>query len=102
MIAIILVGVLVLLVLWCISLYNNLVRMRNNRENAFANIDVQLKQRRSPFGSDECYDSQREGAGRECAFECLVGFENFVGKLSGVESQPEFLAVAVRDFRRRE
>ena len=45
MIAIILVGVLVLLVLWCISLYNNLVRMRNNRENAFANIDVQLKQR---------------------------------------------------------
>ena len=28
-----------------IILYNNLVKLRNNRENAFANIDVQLKQR---------------------------------------------------------
>ena len=28
-----------------VSMYNNLVRLRNNRENAFANIDVQLKQR---------------------------------------------------------
>lgn len=37
--------VVVLLVVWGISLYNNLVRLRNNRENAFANIDVQLKQR---------------------------------------------------------
>jgi LemA protein len=26
-------------------MYNGLVKMRNNRENAFANIDVQLKQR---------------------------------------------------------
>lgn len=34
-----------LLVVWLISIYNNLVRLRNNRENAFANIDVQLKQR---------------------------------------------------------
>lgn len=37
--------VAVLLVIWCIYLYNNLVKLRNNRENAFANIDVQLKQR---------------------------------------------------------
>lgn len=29
----------------CIVCYNNLVKLRNNRENAFANIDVQLKQR---------------------------------------------------------
>ena len=42
---IIILVVIVLLVLWAISLYNNLVRLRNNRENAFANIDVQLKQR---------------------------------------------------------
>lgn len=33
------------IVLWGISVYNNLVGLRNNRENAFANIDVQLKQR---------------------------------------------------------
>ncbi len=37
--------VVVLLVMWLVGQYNNLVRMRNNRENAFANIDVQLKQR---------------------------------------------------------
>ncbi len=38
---IVVVGVALLL----IPLYNRLVRYRNNRENAFANIDVQLKQR---------------------------------------------------------
>lgn len=42
---IIILVVVVLLVLWVISIYNNLVKLRNNRENAFANIDVQLKQR---------------------------------------------------------
>lgn len=42
---IIVLVVVVLLVLWLVGQYNNLVRMRNNRENAFANIDVQLKQR---------------------------------------------------------
>lgn len=42
---IVIVAVIVLIVLWVISIYNNLVRLRNNRENAFSNIDVQLKQR---------------------------------------------------------
>ena len=42
---IIVIVVIVLLVVWGISLYNSLVKLRNNRENAFANIDVQLKQR---------------------------------------------------------
>lgn len=28
-----------------VSMYNNMVKLRNNRENAFANIDVQLRQR---------------------------------------------------------
>lgn len=45
MTVIIILVVVVLLVLWAISIYNNLVKLRNNRENAFANIDVQLKQR---------------------------------------------------------
>lgn len=36
------IGILVLMV---ISIYNRLVKLRNNRENAFADIDVQLKQR---------------------------------------------------------
>lgn len=37
--------VLVALVLMAVSLYNRLVKLRNNREQAFADIDVQLKQR---------------------------------------------------------
>lgn len=42
---IICIVILVILVFWVISMYNSLVRLRNNRENAFADIDVQLKQR---------------------------------------------------------
>jgi LemA protein len=38
-------GIIFLLILFVISLYNKLVHLRNNRENAFADIDVQLKQR---------------------------------------------------------
>jgi LemA protein len=45
MTGIIIIAVLVIIALILISMYNNLVKLRNNRENAFANIDVQLKQR---------------------------------------------------------
>lgn len=38
-------GVLVILVFWYVSANNKLVALKNNRENAFADIDVQLKQR---------------------------------------------------------
>jgi LemA protein len=41
----IILAIIVLLLLIVVSLYNKLVRLRNNRENAFADIDVQLKQR---------------------------------------------------------
>ena len=42
---IIILIVVAVLIIWGVSIYNNLVKLRNNRENAFANIDVQLKQR---------------------------------------------------------
>lgn len=42
---IVIIVIVAIIVIWGVSIYNNLVRMRNNRENAFANIDVQLKQR---------------------------------------------------------
>jgi LemA protein len=42
---IVVLGIIVLFVIFVISLYNKLVQLRNNRENAFADIDVQLKQR---------------------------------------------------------
>lgn len=45
MTVLIILGVVLLLGLMCIGMYNSLIKLRNNRENAFANIDVQLKQR---------------------------------------------------------
>jgi LemA protein len=41
----IVVGIIVLIAIWVISLYNSLVKLRNRRQNAFADIDVQLRQR---------------------------------------------------------
>ncbi len=41
----IIVGIIVILIIWIVSLYNGLVRLRNRRQNAFADIDVQLRQR---------------------------------------------------------
>ncbi|MFM6976276.1 MAG: LemA family protein [Sphingobacteriaceae bacterium] len=46
MIAILIIaGLAVLIIFWLISIYNRLVGLRNRRENAFADVDVQLKQR---------------------------------------------------------
>jgi len=41
----IIVIVVAVLVIWAVLIYNRLVKLRNGRENAFADIDVQLKQR---------------------------------------------------------
>ena len=41
----IVLGVLVVIVIWAISVYNSLVAMRQRTDQAFADIDVQLKQR---------------------------------------------------------
>lgn len=38
-------GVVLILIFWLISINNRLVALKNNRESAFADIDVQLKQR---------------------------------------------------------
>jgi len=38
-------GVIVVIVIWVISIYNGLVAMRQRTNQAFADIDVQLKQR---------------------------------------------------------
>jgi LemA protein len=44
-VALIVIGVIILLVIWVIALYNGLVKMRNRIEAAWAQIDVQLKRR---------------------------------------------------------
>jgi len=41
----IVLGILLILIIWAVSLYNRLVNLRNRRQNAFADIDVQLRQR---------------------------------------------------------
>lgn len=41
----IVIGIILLIIIWVISVYNGLVRLRNRRQNAFADIDVQLRQR---------------------------------------------------------
>lgn len=42
---VIVIIIVIVLALWMISLYNRLVGLRNRRQNAFADIDVQLRQR---------------------------------------------------------
>ena len=41
----VIIAAVVLLIIYVISIFNRLVKFRNTRENAFADIDVQLKQR---------------------------------------------------------
>jgi LemA protein len=38
-------AIIFIVIMMAISLYNRLVKLRNNREQAFADVDVQLKQR---------------------------------------------------------
>lgn len=45
MFLLLLAGLVILLIFWFIAIYNRLIALRNRRENAFADIDVQLKQR---------------------------------------------------------
>ncbi|MGK2862953.1 MAG: LemA family protein [Chitinophagaceae bacterium] len=45
MAVLILVAIILMIAFWIISLYNGLVKLRNRRQNAFADIDVQLRQR---------------------------------------------------------
>jgi LemA protein len=40
MIALIILGIIVILVLMAISLYNRLVKLRNTRQQAFADVDT--------------------------------------------------------------
>src|SRR6478752_7576613 len=39
------IAIIIVIIIWMTSLYNSLVRLRNRRQNAFADIDVQLRQR---------------------------------------------------------
>ena len=127
MTGIIVLAVVVLLALWAISIYNNLVKLRNNRENAFANIDVQLKQRYDlvpqlvgtvkGYAEHEKEVFQRVTEARAAAMSAttindkmaadntltsaLAGLKVSL-EASGTESQPELPAAAGRNSRYRE
>ncbi len=45
MLTIIVIAIVVVLVIAAIALYNNLVRLRNRVDNAWAQVDVQLQRR---------------------------------------------------------
>ncbi len=44
-ILLVVVGIIILLILWIIGVYNNLIKLRNLGQNAWADVDVQLKRR---------------------------------------------------------
>ena len=122
----IIVGIIVLLGIIFASMYNSLVKLRNNRENAFADIDVQLKQRHDLIPQlvdtvkgyaaheKETLDrviQARNGAvsartiDEKIAAENQLGpvrTENYIGSLSRPESKPEFPAITGRNCRCRE
>lgn len=43
--ALVILGLIIVAIIWIVSVYNNLVTLRNRFKNAFAQIDVQLKRR---------------------------------------------------------
>ena len=45
MVLLVILAVVILIIFWVISIYNRIVSLRNRRQNAFADIDVQLRQR---------------------------------------------------------
>ena len=128
-VGIVVLVVVVILVGWFIAMYNGLVKLRNNRENAFANIDVQLKQRYDlvpqlvetikGYAAHEKETLEKVTAARAAAMNATTVDEKlaadkalsgalaglppgFAGSLPRTEGQPELLAVAERTGRHRE
>jgi len=122
----IVLGVIAVIVIWAISVYNNLVAMRQRTNQAFADIDVQLKQRRDLVpnlvetvkgyagherGTLEAVINARNAAMAAPGVEQKVAAENMltgalatvrtVGELSEPESQREFPTAAERPCRHR-
>ena len=125
----IVIGAIVLLVLWIIMIYNGLVAMRQRVNQAFADIDVQLKQRHDLIPNlvetVKGYASHERGTleavvqARNAAITAAQGpaaqaqAENMLTGalrqlfalsrgLSGPQGQPEFPAAAERAVRHRE
>ena len=121
-------GVVVVLVLWVIMIYNQLVAMRQRVGQAFADVDVQLKLRHDLIpnlvetvkgyasherGTLEAVVNARnaaitaQGPAQQAAAENMLTRRaaptvRAVGGLPGPKGEPELPAIADRDRRRRE
>lgn len=120
----IILGIIVVLGIMIASMYNSLVKLRNNRENAFADIDVQLKQRHDlipqlvdtvkGYASHEKETLDRVIQARNGAINArtiddkinaenqltsaLTGLKITLRSISGLESQSEFSSIARRNL----
>jgi LemA protein len=82
----VLLGILVLLVLWAIGIYNGLVRLRNEVKNAWAQIDVQLKRRHDLIPN--LVETVKGYAGHEkSTLEAVVQARSQAVAAKGVEQQ---------------
>lgn len=79
-------GIGLLIVLWLISIYNGLVRLRNEAKNAWAQIDVQLKRRHDLIPN--LVETVKGYAGHEKgALEAVVAARAKALGAQGVENQ---------------
>jgi LemA protein len=82
----IILGVIALIVIWAISVYNNLVAMRQRTNQAFADIDVQLKQRRDLVPN--LVETVKGYAGHERGtLEAVINARNAAMAAPGVEQK---------------
>ena len=82
----IVLGVIAVIVIWAISVYNNLVAMRQRTNQAFADIDVQLKQRRDLVPN--LVETVKGYAGHERGtLEAVINARNAAMAAPGVEQK---------------
>ena len=82
----IVLGVIAVIVIWAISVYNNLVAMRQRTNQAFADIDVQLKQRRDLVPN--LVETLKGYAGHERGtLEAVINARNAAMAAPGVEQK---------------
>jgi LemA protein len=82
----IVLGIITVIVIWAISVYNNLIAMRQRTNQAFADIDVQLKQRRDLVPN--LVETVKGYAGHERGtLEAVINARNAAMAAPGVEQK---------------